>query len=188
MSNHLDYEINKELGECYLFMGELDKAEEYYTKAISNNGVNADPYLGMATINVQRGELEKALSLYAKAASVEESDKALAGMALVEMEMGRNEEAFEHLTAALDRNAENVVAIFALIRLAHALDKLEQAVFYLEKYLELDPLKSEVRYSLAGCLLCMGKNAEAKAQLTRILEHDPENAQARELMDQAEAA
>ena len=33
MSNHLDYEINKELGECYLFMGELDKAEDYYTKA-----------------------------------------------------------------------------------------------------------------------------------------------------------
>ena len=28
MSSHLDYEINKELGECYLFMGELDKAED----------------------------------------------------------------------------------------------------------------------------------------------------------------
>ena len=26
MSSHLDYEINKELGECYLFMGDLDKA------------------------------------------------------------------------------------------------------------------------------------------------------------------
>lgn len=27
MSSHLDYEINKELGECYLFMGDLEKAE-----------------------------------------------------------------------------------------------------------------------------------------------------------------
>lgn len=55
MSSHLDYEINKELGECYLFMGELDKAENYYHKAAGSNGVHADPYLGLATIAVQRG-------------------------------------------------------------------------------------------------------------------------------------
>ena len=34
MSNHLDYEINKELGECYLFMGDLEKAEEYLSQAV----------------------------------------------------------------------------------------------------------------------------------------------------------
>ena len=28
MSDLLDYEINKELGECYLFMGEYEKAAE----------------------------------------------------------------------------------------------------------------------------------------------------------------
>ena len=43
MSSHLDYEINKELGECYLFMGELDKAEDYYTKAAANSEEQADP-------------------------------------------------------------------------------------------------------------------------------------------------
>ena len=37
MSNQLDYEINKELGECYLFMGDFDKAEEYYRKAAGSN-------------------------------------------------------------------------------------------------------------------------------------------------------
>ena len=60
MSSHLDYEINKELGECYLFMGDLDKAEDYYQKAAGNNGVHPDPYLGLATIAVQRGDLEQA--------------------------------------------------------------------------------------------------------------------------------
>ena len=33
MSNQLDYEINKELGECYLFMGDFDKAEECFKKS-----------------------------------------------------------------------------------------------------------------------------------------------------------
>ena len=62
MSGQLDYEINKELGECYLFMGDLDKAEEYYGKAVTSNGIHADPYLGLATIAVQRGDLDKAMS------------------------------------------------------------------------------------------------------------------------------
>ena len=43
MDNQLDYEINKELGECYLFMGDFDKAEEYYRKAASNNAQSAAP-------------------------------------------------------------------------------------------------------------------------------------------------
>ena len=56
MSQHLDYEINKELGECYLFMGDLDKAENYYRKAANSAGEYADSYLGLATIAVQRGQ------------------------------------------------------------------------------------------------------------------------------------
>ena len=49
MSNQLDYEINKELGECYLFMGDFDKAEEYYRKAAGSNSQSAAPFLGLAT-------------------------------------------------------------------------------------------------------------------------------------------
>ena len=82
MSNQLDYEINKELGECYLFMGDFDKAEEYYRKAASSNTQSAAPYMGLATVAVQRSELDKALVLYQKAAAVEETDKALCGIGL----------------------------------------------------------------------------------------------------------
>ena len=188
MTTQLDYEINKELGECYLFMGELDKAEDYYQKAVSANGVHADPYLGLATIAVQRGDLEEALALYAKAAGIDKSDKALAGMALVEMELGRSDDAFGHILEALEVNPENMVAVFGLIRLAHALQRLDDAVPHLRNYLELDPLKHEVRYSLAGCLFCMGRHDEAVPELLKILEHDPDNVQARELLEQADAA
>ena len=63
MSNQLDYEINKELGECYLFMGDFDKAEEYYRKAAGSNSQSAAPFLGLATVAVQRSDLDKALVL-----------------------------------------------------------------------------------------------------------------------------
>lgn len=187
MSDHLDYEINKELGECYLFMGDMDKAEEYYQKAASSNGIHPDPYLGLATIAVQRGDLEQALGLYRRAAGIEPNDKALAGMALVELEKGEHESALEHFNKALELNPDNTVAVFGLVQTGFAMDRLEAVTEPLLAILEAAPQKSDVRFSLAGCLLKAGRTDEAMAQLELVLEYDPENAHALELYTQLAA-
>ncbi len=184
MSGHLDYEINKELGECYLFMGELDKAEQYYGKAASSNGVHADPYIGLAAIAIQRGDLDGALGHYEKAHSVDASDKTHAGMALVLMERGRADEAFEHFSKALDLNPESMVALFSLVRIGHELGKLDEAVRRLENYLAIEPGKVEVRYSLAGCLVCLDRKDEARKHLSIILEANSAYEPAKELLAQ----
>lgn len=180
--SHLDYEINKELGECYLFMGELDKAEDYYKKAASSNGIHPDPYLGLATIAVQRGELENALTLYVKAHGIDANDKTFAGIGLVKMEQGLKEEAFDLFIEALAKNPENMVALLSVIRLGHELERLPQIVPALESYLSINPGKSEVRYSLAGCMVCLDRKEEARAQLEQIASTDPGFAPARELL------
>lgn len=182
--SHLDYEINKELGECYLFMGELDKAEDYYKKAASSNGIHPDPYLGLATIAVQRGELENALTLYSKAHGIDANDKTFAGMGLVKMEQGLKDDAFNLFQEALVRNPENMVALLSIVRLGHELEKLEQILAPLENYLSINPGKSEVRYSLAGCLVCLDRKDEAQAQLEQIMAADPDFAPAQELLAQ----
>ncbi|WP_316899324.1 tetratricopeptide repeat protein [Pseudodesulfovibrio indicus] len=184
MSGHLDYEINKELGECYLFMGELDKAEEYYKKAVSSNGVHPDPYLGLATVAIQRGALDDAEVMYKKAHKIAPSDKSLSGIALIRMENGEKEEAYSLFTEAIQLNPENMVALFSLIRLGHELERIGEIIPHLESYLEIDPAKHEVRYSLAGCLACTGQQEAAEAQLEKILEMDPDNAAAKEMLEQ----
>ncbi|AMK11157.1 tetratricopeptide repeat protein [Pseudodesulfovibrio indicus] len=184
MSGHLDYEINKELGECYLFMGELDKAEEYYKKAVSSNGVHPDPYLGLATVAIQRGALADAEVMYKKAHNIAPSDKSLSGIALIRMENGEKEEAYSLFTEAIQLNPENMVALFSLIRLGHELERIGEIIPHLESYLEIDPAKHEVRYSLAGCLACTGQKEAAEAQLEKILETDPDNAAAKEMLEQ----
>lgn len=183
MSN-LDYEINKELGECYLFMGELDKAEEYYQKAASSNGVHPDPYLGLATIAVQRGELEDAMSMYQKAHTIEASDKTFSGIGLIQMESGDQTGALKSFNEALGMNPENMVALFSMVRLGHELDRLDSIQPHLENYLEIDPGKHEVRYALAGVYVCMNHKDEAATQLGVILENDPDNGPAQELLAQ----
>lgn len=184
MSSHLDYEINKELGECYLFMGDLDKAEEYYRKAVGSNGDHTDPYLGLATIAVQRNELDKAYELYRKAADIETDDKALSGMALVEMEKGDHKNAFEHFRTALESNPENLIAVFCIVQVAHVLDRLPEVTEHLRNYLAVDPLKHDVRFSLAGCLSKLGDTDAAVQELERILEAEPGHEAAGDLLEQ----
>ena len=162
MDNQLDYEINKELGECYLFMGDFDKAEEYYRKAASNNAQSAAPYMGLATVAVQRSELEKALVLYQKAAAVEETDKALCGIGLVYMEQGKHEDAFSHFARALDKSAANIVALNCLVREAYQLGCVEQVLPYLEAALACSEEAEAVRVTLAGCLIYLGRSDEAR--------------------------
>ena len=187
MSNHLDYEINKELGECYLFMGDFEKAETYYTKAAASNGVHPDPYLGLATIAVQRGNLDAALTLYQKAVSIEESDKALAGLGLVKMEMGDHAEAFDWFEKAVGRNPGNAVALNCLVREGYQLGLLERVVPCLEASLAATG-KDEVRTSLAGCLVSLGREAEARKHLEEVLATNPRAESAQELYDHIVAA
>ncbi len=180
--SQLDYEINKELGECYLFMGDLDKAEEYYRKAINSDNTHVAPYLGLATVAVQHGKLDEAMVLYSKAASIEESDKTLAGMGLVFMEQGDHEKAYIHFERALERNAENMVALNCLVREGYQLNRLQDVVPALEKSMQVSSETSAIRVSLAGILMSLGRNDEAKAHLEDVLGLDPTNENARDLI------
>lgn len=184
MSSHLDYEINKELGECYLFMGELDKAETYYLKAAGSNGVHPDPYLGLATIAVQRGDLGQALNMYQKAETISPSDKSMAGIGLISMQQGEYDKAFALYLKAVEFNPENLVALFGLVQTAHVLGRTREALVPLTRYLELNPGKSEIRYALAGCLVACGSTDEARGHLEILLENDPTYAPAAELIAQ----
>lgn len=183
MDNHLDYEINKELGECYLFMGDYDKAEEYYRKAAAANSSVAAPFMGLATVAVQRGELDKALVLYEKAASVEETDKTLCGIGLVHMEQGNHEEAFKYFASALDKAPANIVALNCLVREAYQLGNVESILDYLQAAMGHTEEKEAVRVTLAGCLIYLGRRDEARKHLEGVLCANPANQGAKELIE-----
>lgn len=182
MSNHLDYEINKELGECYLFMGELDKAEDYYIKAAANSEQQADPYMGLATIAMQRGDMAGALTHYSKAATIQESDKALAGLGLVHMNQGGHVAAFDLFGRALALNPANAVALGCLVREGYEQQRVAEVVPFLRASLEATS-DENTRITLAGCLLFLGDKEEALQHLNEVLTANPGNASARELYD-----
>lgn len=184
MENSLDYEINKELGECYLFMGDYDKAEDYYRKAISSDANCAAPYMGLAAIAVQRNELDNALILYKKAASVEtDNAKAHCGIGLILMEKGQHEDAYSSFSLALKQMPENIVALNGIVREGYNLQKVEEVLPYLEAALDCSSEAEAVRVTLAGCLMYLGRNDEARTHLEVVLGANPANTGAKELFD-----
>jgi Cytochrome c biogenesis factor len=178
--NQVDYEINKELGECYLFMGEFDKARDYYTKALNCNGNMMDPYMGLAAIAVNKGELEDALALYTKANRLDSGEKPLTGMGMIAMELGKHADAYEYFRNVLSLNPGNMVAVNSILQLAYHLDRLEEVIPVLEA--ALTPGDTEaVRYALAACFLTIGRETEARQQLELLLGDNPSNDSAKQL-------
>lgn len=180
---NVDYEINKELGECYLFMGEHDKARDYYKTALRFNAGAPDPYMGLAAIAVQQGELEDALDFYQKAYALSPGEKPLTGMAMIEAELGRHEDAFWHFKGVLDETPGNMMAVNSLLQLAYVLKRLDEAVPYLEAALETGNAEA-VRYALAASLISLGRDGEAKRHLEILLGENPANDSAKQLYAQ----
>ena len=183
--NPIDYEINKELGECYLFMGEYEKAQDYYEKALACDTSKSDPHMGLAAIALNAGQLDVAYAHYRKADSLASNDKTLAGMGMMEVEGGEYELAFAHFMASLDANPLNMVSINGIVQLGYFLKKLEAVVPFLEKAIIHDDTNNEaIRYTLAGCLTALGRSVEAKEHLEIILGANPGNSEAQHLYAQ----
>lgn len=180
MSNLLDYEINKELGECYLFMGEYEKAKEYYEKAAVNGPEFQAPEMGLATIAVQVGDLDTAMLHYQKALEIEKTDNAYTGLGLVAMTKEMHRDAYENFKNALEIKATNTVALGCLVQESYALEKVDEAVEYVEKFYE-ETQDPQIRITLAGCLIYLGRKDEAKRHLEEALKELPDNEDAKDL-------
>lgn len=182
MNNQIDYEINKELGECYLFMGEYEKSRDYYQKAVACDEGKSDPFMGLAAIALTEGNMKDALTYYSRANALSSTDKSLAGMGMVEAELGMYELAYEHFTLALMENPASMIAINGIVQLGYHLNRLEKIIPYLSAALEVGADDQEaVRYALAGCLMALGQDDESKVQLEILLGANPLNDKAQQL-------
>ncbi len=181
--NQIDYEINKELGECYLFMGEYGRARDYYRKAAENNPDVSDPYMGLAAVALNEGDLNAALLLYRKAALVQPGPKPFTGVAMVEAELGLHNEAYESYAKALSYESGNMFVLNNILQLAYVLGRIEELIPYLEAGLESGDTEA-VRYALAGCLTTLGRDEEAKQHLEILLRDNPTNGVAQQLYAQ----
>ena len=184
MSDYQTFRIN---GEYHLALGEIDAAVDCFKKALELDDTQAAPLLGLAAACIFEGEYEPALTLYMKAASIEKSAAAHAGIGLVLSEMDKLDDSFTHFLMALSIDPVNKVALNGLLQLGYGTERLPQVIAAFEKALAANTDDTAVRFSYATCLLSVDRKEECIAELKGVLNTDPNHQAALEVLNHVAA-
>jgi len=138
------------LGTVYQSLGETDKAETFFFKALSSDTKNNDARLNLAAISFSKGFTKKALLLYNEALDQDKNNlKALESLAIIMLSLNKYDDAKVFYTRIIefDKNRAGLNLGLGVI----ALNKLEikEARAYFLKELELNSNNLDAAFNLA---------------------------------------
>jgi len=155
-------------------LGYTEEAHQAYHRAIRADGSLPRPYVGLAIALMKEGRPSEAVTLLAKALTLEKSASiyALSGAAF--MDLDRNNEAAESLQAALRIDPSYEEAYFNLGILKKDTHRTEAEALF-SKAIEVDPDYADAHRELGWLLNQTEPSAQAEYHLRRSLEVNPED-------------
>jgi len=181
------FEIVQELGDCHTQLGEYDQARDCYEQAALLEPDEAGPYVGTGVIALQQGKLDDAEIAFRVALRLDPcSSRAYAGQAMIQQQKGHMQEAFDLYLRCLDIDSDNMTALLGLFQVSCQMGSFGRVIDYLKVYLQMHPGDVSVMFCLAT-LYMKDQQVELAGQLLRnILELDPQNTDAQDLLEEAE--
>ncbi|XP_005685244.2 PREDICTED: Bardet-Biedl syndrome 4 protein isoform X2 [Capra hircus] len=111
--NQKDWEICHNLGVCYIYLKQFDKAQDQLHNALHLNRHDLT-YIMLGKIFLLKGDLDKAIEIYKKAVEFSpENTELLTTLGLLYLQLGIYQKAFEHLGNTLTYDPTNYKAILA---------------------------------------------------------------------------
>ncbi|XP_014310495.1 Bardet-Biedl syndrome 4 protein [Myotis lucifugus] len=111
--NQKDWEICHNLGVCYIYLKQFNKAQDQLHHALHLNRHDLT-YIMLGKIHLLAGDLDKAIEIYKKAVEFSpENTELLTTLGLLYLQVGFYKKAFEHLGNALTYDPINYKAILA---------------------------------------------------------------------------
>ncbi len=146
-------------------MGNYSEALQAYDEALELNPEYVGAWRGRASALHGMGNYSQALQAYDKAIELDPSDGiALNGKAWLLYKRGQYNESAEYAARAIEIQAEDLSATLDTEGMALAgLGKYEEALGYINRSLDLEPLNAIVWIHKGDLLKAMGKQAEADA-------------------------
>lgn len=114
--------------------------------------------------------------------------KVLSGRGMCEMMSHNVEQALPYFLRALDTEPTHLVAINQTVECAHRLQRYDQAISALRKFVQRKPDDLNIKFCLAGCLFRAGQLGEARISVQEILTADPTFKGAVDLLDRCTPA
>ena len=153
-----DLSVLADIGDGFAQEGMLEEAGAAYQEAITENPRDPRALAGLGVLDLIQGNPARAAERFALVLETDERDAtALCGMGLARKADGCAGEAIVWFMNSLDADPVNVTALHELVRAAHELCRLEEAMRYLSAYLQYKPSDPHILFSLAGVLHKAGK-------------------------------
>jgi len=181
------YEVLQELGDCYASVGNYSQAQQYYEKAAVLSPDEADPYVGLGVVALQKNLLDDAEIAFRVAFRLNSNcAKAYAGFAMVAQQRADYKQAFEMYLKSLELDTDNLVALLGLFQASCQMGSFAQVIHYLEIYLNMHPGDTSVMFPLAALYMKDGKFEESKNILLNLLSLDENHKDAVNLLEEVE--
>lgn len=175
------FDFYKNYGNCLTRMGQLDRAEGQYLRALELSPTSDTIHVNLGTLLIQRQEWGKARERFSRAAELNpNSSRAQCGLGLTALAMERGTEAKKFFHHALDLDAQNLVALHQLLELSSAEDG-PALKLRLRAFLEKDPNHADTHFALAALLFKEGSWKACEIHTTRALEINPKHDRALKL-------
>ena len=181
------YEVLQELGDCYASVGNFSQAQQYYEKAAVLSPDEADPYVGLGVVALQKNLLDDAEIAFRVACRLNANcAKAYAGFAMVAQERADYKQAFEMYLKSLELDTDNLIALLGLFQTSCQMGSFAKVIHYLEMYLNMHPGDTSVMFPLAALYMKDGKFEESKNILLNLLSLDENHKDAANLLEEVE--
>lgn len=181
------YDVLQELGDCYASVGNYSQAQQYYEKAAVLSPDEADPYVGLGVVALQKNLLDDAEIAFRVAFRLNSNcAKAYAGFAMVAQQRADYKQAFEMYLKSLELDTDNLVALLGLFQASCQMGSFAQVIHYLEIYLNMHPGDTSVMFPLAALYMKDGKFEESKNILLNLLSLDENHKDAVNLLEEVE--
>ncbi len=113
------YDVVKELGDCYVSVGNFREAQSYYEKATTLAPDEAGPYIGIGVIALQEGNTADAEVAFKVAKRLDpQSSKAYCGLAMIRQNKEQWSESFELYLKCLELDSDNLTALLGLFQMS----------------------------------------------------------------------
>ncbi|XP_007906956.2 Bardet-Biedl syndrome 4 protein [Callorhinchus milii] len=111
--NEKDWEIEHNLGVCYMYLKDFEKAKEHLNCALQHSKHDLS-FVMLGKVHLLDGNVEEAIEVYKKAVEFSpENAELLTTLGLQYLQLGLYQKAFEHLGNALTYDSNNYKAILA---------------------------------------------------------------------------
>lgn len=181
------YEVLQELGDCYTSVGNYTQAQQYYEKAAVLSPDEADPYVGLGVVALQKNLLDDAEIAFRVACRLDANcAKAYAGFAMVAQQRADYKQAFEMYLKSLELDTDNLIALLGLFQTSCQMGSFSKIIHYLEAYLNMHPGDTSVMFPLAALYMKDGKLEESQKILLDLLTLDKSHTEATNLLEEVE--